>query len=225
MGSKATMKQSGIYRITNLETGAMYIGRTAESFASRWRRHRQALKVGRHWNNHLQRSYDKHGKSAFEYKVLEVVPQGDMTDQEFNAYINEREIHLIAEHDTHQNGYNFTEGGEGMMGYEMSEATKAKLSAALKGKTPSAETRAKMSAAHMGNTHNLGRKCTAETRAKLSKALKGRAPWSTGKKHTAETRAKLSVAAKGKKKSAEAREKMSKAAKGVPLDASTKSRV
>ena len=129
-----TTKQSGIYRITNLETGAMYIGRTAETFASRWGRHSRELKVGRHKNVHLQRSYDKHGPSAFEYKILEVIPQGDMSDKEFSNYLNEREIILIDEHDTHQNGYNQTDGGGGMLGLDANAETRAKMSKARKGK-------------------------------------------------------------------------------------------
>ena len=226
--------KSGIYRIKNLETGVMYIGRTAESFASRWGKHRRTLKAGHHDNEHLQRSYDKHGKDAFEYKVLEVIPQGDMTDQEFTDYLNEREIILIDEHDTHQNGYNQTDGGGGLIGHEFSEEHRAKMSRALKGNTnslghkPTAETRAKLSKAHKGRALSVehkaniskakkGRKLTPEHRANLSKA-------NMGYKHTAEARANMSKAQKGKKHpwrtgkklTPEHRTKLSKAHKGKP---------
>ncbi len=182
--------RSGIYGIKNLETGAMYIGQTAQAFARRWGKHRRALKAGQHINDHLQNSYNKHGKDVFEYKVLEVIPQCDMSDQEFLDYMNAREIILIAEHNTLENGYNQTDGGGGVRGftYTPSEEHKAKISAAKKGKALSAEHRARLSAAHKGY------KFTDEARANMSAALKG-------KKHgpmSKEQKVKLSVAMKGK---------------------------
>jgi len=223
-------KLSGIYRIKNLETGAMYIGQTSETFARRWSKHRCTLKAGRHENEHLQRSYNKHGKDAFEYKILEVIPQGDMADKEFSDYLNEREIILIAEHDAFENGYNFTEGGCGRMGYTftMSEEQKTKLSEAHMGKKHSTEARAKMSRARTGKTFS------AEHKAKLSAALAGNTR-TLGHKHTPEHKAKISAAKMGKstalkgkpwsaarrakgnpKRSAETRAKMSAAQKGKP---------
>ena len=201
-----TKNQSGIYRIKNLVTGALYIGQTSETFTGRWGRHRRALKACRHTNAHLQNSYNKHGKDAFEYRVLEVVPRGDMSDKEFESYLNEREIILISELDTLKNGYNFTEGGGGTRGYAVSEEAKAKISRAHKGRKTSAETKAKMSAAAKGKKKGP---FTAEHRANLSAAQKG-------KKHTAETRAKISAAQKGKKYTDEARANMSAWQKGKP---------
>jgi len=148
-------KQSGIYRIKNLETGMIYIGQTATSFDIRWGYHRWKLKAGRHTNAHLQNSYNKYGKDAFDFKVLEVIPQGDMTDQEFSDYLNEREIRLIDELDTFENGYNMSEGGRGHLGRTLSEETKAKMSASALGKKRgprNAEWGAKLSAALMGKT-------------------------------------------------------------------------
>ena len=216
-------KRSGIYRIKNLETGAMYIGQTSETFASRWGRHRRALRAGYHDNEHLQRSYDKHGPIAFEYKILEVVPQGDMNDHEFSDYMNAREIVLIASHDTHQNGYNQTDGGRGHLGRTVGAETRSKLSAAAKGKpwTPeeraayetngrnvTPETRAKISKTLIGNTRTLGHVLTKDHKAKISAAQKGikRGPMSEDHK------ANLSKAKKGKKlgpQSAEHKAKLS----------------
>ena len=66
------------------------------------------------------------------------------------------------------------------------------LSAALKGRKQSAETRAKKSAALKGRVSPMkGKKTSAETRAKQSAAQKGR-------KKSAEHRAKLSAAAKAR---------------------------
>ena len=223
-----TNSQSGIYRIKNLETGVMYIGQTSETFAGRWRRHRSALRSGRHENEHLQRSYDKHGKDAFEFKVLEVLPQGDMTDQEFSDYLNEREIVLIDELDTFENGYNMSAGGRGHLGRTLSEEHRANLSASSKGKPWTAaeraayetngrnvttETRAKISKTLIGNTRTLGHALTKDHKAKISAALKGikRGPMSEDHKSN------LSKAKKGKKlgpQSAEHKAKLSAALVG-----------
>ena len=222
------MAKSGVYRIKNLETGAMYIGQTSLSFAKRWGQHRRSLEGGYHKNTHLQNSYNKHGKGAFEYKIIEVIPQGDMTDQEFLAYMNEREIVLISEHDTLENGYNKTEGGGGTMGHDVSEVTKAKISAANKGKKLTDEHKAKLSAARRGrklspeqkakiSKANRCRKASAETRAKISAARMGR-------KHTLVAREKMSKAQIGKRASEETRAKLSKMRKGKPWSATRRAR-
>ncbi len=156
-----TNTQGGIYRIKNLETGAMYIGKTAQTFAKRWGRHRRALRSSRHRNAHLQSSYNKHGPAAFEYKVLEVIPRGDMSDKEFIEHMNEREVILIAEYDARQNGYNQTDGGGGALGWD-----------------PAPETKAKISKAQIGKKKALGYRHTDEARANMSASKTGK-PWST----------------------------------------------
>ena len=92
-----------------------------------------------------------------------------------------------------------------------SEATRAKISAANKGRKHSEETRAKMSAARRGRKHTpesiakiraAKQNISAEIRAKISAANKGR-------KFSAEARAKMSAAKKGRKLSTEHRTKIS----------------
>jgi hypothetical protein len=68
---------------------------------------------------------------------------------------------------------------------ELTQESRAKISAALKGRTLSDETRAKMSAARKGRTHFQD-----EAKAKIGAAHKG-------KVYSAETRAKMSAANKG----------------------------
>jgi plasmid stability protein len=118
--------------------------------------------------------------------------------------------------------HNLTNGGDGASGCIHSPETKAKMSAAHKGKknhnygkTLSPETRAKISAATKGKTRS------PETRAKMSAALKGENHPFYGKSHTPEARAKMSAAVKGENNpfygktfSPEARAKISAARKG-----------
>ena len=95
---------------------------------------------------------------------------------------------------------NLTDGGDGTSGAVHSPETRAKLSAASKGRKLSAEARAKVSAAASNPS--------PETRAKMSAALKGR-------KHSPEHRAKISAAVRNQ--SPETRAKRSAALKGRPL--------
>jgi|SRR5579872_3323863 len=67
---------------------------------------------------------------------------------------------------------NGTEGGDGVSGRIVSEETKAKIAAKLKGNkngaNPTMETRAKFSMARKGNKHALGYKHTPEELAKIA---------------------------------------------------------
>lgn len=61
---------SGIYKIVNLVTGRAYIG-SSKDIVKRFSQHLKALRNGKHINVYLQRSFDKHGEDAFEFKVIE----------------------------------------------------------------------------------------------------------------------------------------------------------
>ena len=62
--------QSGIYAITNLKNGKVYVGSTKD-FEKRWSEHIRGLKRNAHENPHLQRSWNKYGESVFEFGILE----------------------------------------------------------------------------------------------------------------------------------------------------------
>jgi hypothetical protein len=93
---------------------------------------------------------------------------------------------------------NITDGGEGASGHTLSDETKAKMSAAGKGKIMSDEHKVKISVAKKGIV------VSDETKARLSAVHKGkvRIPFSE------ETRAKMSAAKKGVPKSDEHKAKM-----------------
>lgn len=67
--------KSGVYRITNITSGKIYIG-SAKCFKKRAYQHESRLKNGKHHNKHLLASFKKHGTDAFLFEVLEVV-EGD----------------------------------------------------------------------------------------------------------------------------------------------------
>lgn len=100
------------------------------------------------------------------------------------------------------------EAAKKRIGQKRSEQTKARMSAAQKGRTFTEETKKKMSLAAKNRLP-----VSEETRAKLSKKSKGRiGPWA-GKQMSEETKAKMSVSQQGKKMSEEAKAKMRIAAK------------
>ena len=136
---------------------------------------------------------------------------------------------------------NRTDGGEGATG--ISEETRAKLSAANKGRKHSEETRSKLSVANKGKKFSeetcsklrLSKQhISEETRAKLSAVNKGRKHSEEtiqsriGRKQSDETRAKISAAKKGKKlvaRSEETRAKISSANKGKKQSEETKRKI
>ena len=70
-----------IYRITNTKNGKVYIG-SSKDYSKRWKRHIADLRTGNHHSIHLQRAYDKHGESAFEFEVIERCMPDEMEDRE-----------------------------------------------------------------------------------------------------------------------------------------------
>src|SRR6188508_1235746 len=47
----------GIYLITCTQNGRQYVG-SSKDIAYRWRKHREKLSSGRHWNRYLQRAWN-----------------------------------------------------------------------------------------------------------------------------------------------------------------------
>lgn len=211
-------KKNGIYRITNLSNGRIYIG-SAKPFKRRWNRHCNALNQGRHKNHYLQADFNKCGSDVFVFNVLEVV---EGTKEERLA---REQIYLDLYHDDCQQCYNMCKIAGSTEGYRHSPESKALIAAASKGHNTSAEHRAKISAANKGRLHTSKAKAnmsaarklmSAETKAKISAANKGRPSPNKGKKASDETKAKISKANKGKRgtmHSAETKAKMSLAAR------------
>lgn len=91
-------KKSGIYQIRNIKNNKIYIGQSRR-IAYRKSQHRRELKDGKHYNQYLQRSFDKYGDEAFVFEVLEYCHE---------EYLNERERYWIEKKESEyaDKGYN-----------------------------------------------------------------------------------------------------------------------
>ena len=169
-----------IYLITNNLNGKIYVGKhSTDNLNDGYMGSGKLIKL----------AYNKYGVENFSKQILHFAD----TESE----LNDLEMFYIKDLDAKTNGYNLTDGGEGVVGLQRTEETKQKLSEAWKGKK-----RGPMSEEH---------------KQKISEAHKGTSPWNKGKQYSEELKHKLSAAQKGKKHgplSEETKQKISESLKG-----------
>lgn len=87
----------GIYRIKNLINNKCYYGSSKE-VEKRWSRHKSELNKNRHHNIHLQRAWDKYGKTNFLFEIVETCKIKELlvTEQKYLDSKPEYNIGLIA---------------------------------------------------------------------------------------------------------------------------------
>ncbi len=156
--------KSGIYKITNIVNNKIYIG-SATNINSRWSSHRRYLKLGKHHNIHLQRSYIKYGLENFTFEIIEECLVELLIEKE-QFYLD----HLNPE-------YNINPIANSQRGRVVSEETRKKMSIAQIGRKHSEETKYKISKGQhskiirKGKDHpNYGKKFSDELKQKLKDA-------------------------------------------------------
>lgn len=94
----------GIYMIRNLSNNKVYIGQSTD-INRRWNDHKMKLKNNIHYNEHLQKSYNKYGEKFFQYSIL---------CETSKENLNELESYYIQKYqsDNSKYGYNQTLGGD-----------------------------------------------------------------------------------------------------------------
>lgn len=162
-----------IYLITNLDNDKKYVGLTKFSITERFYQH---VKRG----FLLTEAIKKYGEDKFFIELIEEV------DTAGRAY--ELEQYYIKEYNTKvPYGYNLTDGGDGIFGWEVTEEYRQECSERVKqlhkekkvgmyGKNHSDETKRKMSVASKGKSKPwlIGRKLSPESIEKLRQINLGR---------------------------------------------------
>jgi len=172
-------KFTGIYRI-NLGNGLFYIG-SSDDIQRRERQHISTLKYQTHRNKRMQRNWNKY--QVFEFEVLELCSENDLLTKEqalLDVYFGTSKCANLVSIAGRTTGYKHTKATKKMLSRPRSEATRKKLSEAMKTSLPAIN--------HLKQLHEtqIGRHPSKETREKMSRS-------GMGVPHSAETRAKLKI--------------------------------
>lgn len=141
------MIKIGVYIITNLINGKIYIGSTTESFQLRWSTHKRSLKGNRHCNRHLQFAVNKYGVENFKFEILEeclsefcVIREQYYLDTLLFAqeYINNKDKRFL------ELGYNINPLSSSCANRELSDIHKKRIGLRHKDKVLSLESRNKI---------------------------------------------------------------------------------
>lgn len=178
-------KISGIYKIINKIDGKYYVG-SSKNIYKRWNAHIRNLNKKCHSNDYLQNAWNKYGKDAFEFILVE-------TTTEKNTFLIEQKYLDIAKQEQNKS-YNLNYKADGreiseysknklknsLTNYFKNYENRKKISLKLKGIPLSNETKQKMSLSRSGEKHfRYGKKLTFEHKNKLSESHKGtKNPWS-----------------------------------------------
>ena len=138
---KANPGQKGyVYIIRNTNNGKWYVGSTVNKKGHRWPEHRRDLRKNKHCNEHLQRSFNKHGEKAF---TVEVHKEFD-TEAESRTYEDMIIKENLGKPDFYNAHDNASQSYVGSKGRVYSEETKKKIGDAHRGKTISEEQKQKL---------------------------------------------------------------------------------
>lgn len=150
---KSPYSVPSIYQIYNTDNGKLYIGKAVDVF-KRKVEHFDMLETNSHYNQHLQKSFNKHGREKFRFQIIEECKECELY---------EKEIYYIQIYDSFNSGYNQTLGGDGVSGRKWTENQYRVMSEKMKGNRYG-----------LGNKSNLGLKKSEETKEKVRNSLLGR---------------------------------------------------
>lgn len=178
-------KSPGIYKITNLVTGQIYIGSSSNVY-NRIHTHKKCLRKNTHENKRLQNSWNKYNEDSFVFELVE--------ECEIDKII-EREQYYI---DSLNPFYNICRVAGSCIGVKHTEETRKRMSDSKKGKPSprkgtkhTEESLKRMSEVKKGiPSARKGTKCSEESKKKMRESAKKR-----DRNYSQETRQKLSEAA------------------------------
>lgn len=168
------MRDGCLYRLT-FPNGKVYIGITTRTAVRRFSEHKKSAAAGRPLA--VNRAITKYGADSVRIETLVIAPWSYLLGLECQA--------IAAFASKGEGGYNMTDGGDGVVGLAVSDATREKLRAAQTGRKASEEVRERMRAASKARVitdelrdkfrlANLGRVRSREEIEKTRLAQKGR---------------------------------------------------
>lgn len=179
----------GIYKITCLPTGKVYIG-SSRNIQQRWNEHRSQLSRAIHPNAYLQNAWNKYGEQSFVCDAVEIVERSQLAD---------RERYWIDCHNAcdRQHGFNIAQDTHApMLGRRATPEQRARYAQLRRGCRHSDETKAKIRA------WNIGRVMSSDARDKMCDAWERRRAeltpeqWrerTVGPLHSPESRARMAA--------------------------------
>lgn len=120
--TSSDVKQSMvIYKLTNKLNGKVYIGKTEIEFRLRLNQHRSnSLNPNsKNYNNYIYRAIRKYGWENFTWEIID--------NAKTESELIDKEIYWIKYFGSFGNGYNMTEGGEGIRGYVHGEEMREQI--------------------------------------------------------------------------------------------------
>jgi len=126
----------GVYKITNIKNNKVYVG-SAININNRFKTHKRLLKNNKHYNSHLQSSFNMYGIENFQYEIIEITNINELLLKE--KYWIET---LNANNPNY--GYNKRLIVNSNLGIKLSDETKRKLSVSHMGHKRSNDTNQKI---------------------------------------------------------------------------------
>lgn len=134
------MKITGIYEIINNIDGKVYIGQTI-NYRQRRKHHLTDLRNGKHFNEHLQRAFNKYGEENFSMHLIERCEENELDREEIRI--------IKAKQATNPKyGYNLMNGGQTYRRF--TDKVKEKMSNTRKGMKFSKIHRQRIGDSHRG---------------------------------------------------------------------------
>lgn len=211
-------KAAGVYKLTCIDNGKVYIGKSV-NIRKRLRDHQRTNKAGFYFQNAIL----KHGWKSFDVEILEIFEDFDKLKD--NIKLLERESYYIEFYNStnKDKGYNRCKFSTDKTGIPMPESVKEKLRQANLGRKLSDEHKYKIGSTWRGKKRpeftaehkenisrgHIGKKLSDEHKRNIGKV-------NLGKVVTEETREKMSKSQIGKKRSVEVKEKLRNIKLGKP---------